>query len=127
MRQRPLRSKPFSDEALVNAWNEYMATHPHAHILVNTMRAAAPTRTSPVRFSITVQNTMQLNLMEECRRDIMDFIHNALENDTVDFDVSVNTEASPRHTLTDPELLEKMKAEAPVLSRLIDDFNLHLA
>lgn len=127
VRQRTLRSKPFSDEALVNAWNEYMATHPQAHILVNTMRAAAPTRTSPVRFAITVQNGMQLNLMEECRRDIMEFIHNALENDAVDFDVSVNTEASPRHTLTDPELLEKMKAEAPVLSRLIDDFNLHLA
>lgn len=121
------RNKPFSDEALIQAWDKYMATHPHAHILINTMRAASPHRTAPERFAITVQNQIQLSLMDESRRDIMDFIHDELDNDLVDFDLHINKEASPRHTLTDPELLEKMKSEAPVLCRLIDDFKLHLA
>ncbi|MCM1349293.1 MAG: DNA polymerase III subunit gamma/tau [Firmicutes bacterium] len=122
-----MRENPFSDDALIAAWNSYISTHPHAHILINTMRAAAPVRTSPTRFTITVQNQIQLELMENNRAEIMGYVRNSLANDVVDYDVNINTSSSPRHTLTDPELLEKMKAEAPVLSRLIDDFKLHLA
>lgn len=122
------RNNPFSDEKLLEAWNAFIADHPHAHILINTMRAADPkiTAADRNRFSITVQNRMQLELMESNRPEIMAFIHNRLSNDQVTYDVTINTAASPRHTLTAPELLEKMKAENPALSNLINDFNLHL-
>ena len=123
----PKRTTPFSEDALLTAWNSYISTHPHAHILINTMRAANPRLTDRNSFTITVQNAMQLELMETNRGDIMGYVRNALANDMVDYVVNVNTATSPRHTLTDPELLEKLRSETPVLQRLIDDFNLHLA
>ena len=91
------------------------------------MRTATPVLTSRTRFNITVQNQIQLELMEANRSDIMACIRDALANDEVDYEIIVNTTSSPRHTLTDNELLEKMKTEAPLLNRLIEDFRLHLA
>lgn len=126
-RTSPRRSQPFSEDALLSAWNTYISTHPQAHILINTMRAAAPALTSRTRFTVTVQNQIQLELMEANRSEIMGCIRDALANDEVDYDIIVNTTSSPRHTLTDNELLEKMKTEAPLLNRLIEDFRLHLA
>lgn len=124
---REPRKKPFSEDALLTAWNAYISTHPHAHILINTMRSSAPKLTSRERFRVTVQNDMQLDLMEANRRDIMGYIHDALGNDMVDYDIVVNTDSLPRHTLTDAELFDRMKSESPVLKRLVDDFKLHLA
>lgn len=121
------RTKPFSEDALLTAWNAYIATHPHAHILINTMRSSSPRLTSRERFRVTVQNEMQLDLMEANRSDIMGYIHDALGNDTVDYDIVMNTDSLPRHTLTDAELFDRMKSESPVLKRLVDDFKLHLA
>ena len=126
-RAAPQRNQPFSDEELIAAWNTYISTHPQAHILINTMRTATPVLTSRTRFNITVQNQIQLELMEANRSDIMACIRDALANDEVDYDIVLNTAASPRHTLTDNELLEKMKSEAPILNKLIEDFRLHLA
>lgn len=126
-RTSPRRSQPFSEDALLSAWNTYISTHPQAHILINTMRAAAPALTSRTRFTVTVQNQIQLELMEANRSEIMGCIRDALANDEVDYDIIVNTTSSPRHTLTDNELLEKMKTEAPLLNRLIEDFRLQLA
>lgn len=124
---RATRSKPFSEDALLTAWNAYISTHPHAHILINTMRSAAPKLISRERFRVTVQNEIQLDLMEANRRDIMGYVHDALGNDLVDYEIVLNTESLPRHTLTDAELLDKMKTENPTLRKLVDDFNLHLA
>lgn len=125
--QQEKRTKPFSEDALLTAWNAYISTHPHAHILINTMRSAAPKLIDRERFRVTVQNEIQLNLMEANRGDIMGFVRDALGNDLVDYQIVVNTTSMPRHTLTDAELLDKMKSEHPVLKRLVDDFNLHLA
>lgn len=121
------RENPYSDDALLTAWNAYIQTHPKAHILVNTMRAANPTPIAKNRFRVTVQNDIQLNLMETNRPDILKFIHDTLANDLVDYEVVINSDSMPRHTLTDAELLEKMKTETPNLQRLIDQFNLHIS
>ncbi len=121
------RSNPFSQDALITAWNAYISTHPHAHILINTMRAARPTLLEPTHFVITVQNQLQLEMMEERRSDILAYLHDSLVNDSVDYEVRIDTSGSPRHTLTDGELLEKMKEENPELRVFMDDFKLHLA
>lgn len=121
------RSNPFSEDALLTAWNAYISTHPQAHILINTMRSARPTMLDRTQFVITVQNSLQLDMMDANHADIIGYIRDSLANDQVDFEVRIDTSDSPRHTLTDNELLEKMKAETPALKTLIEEFKLHLA
>lgn len=121
------RSNPFSEDALLTAWNAYISTHPQAHILINTMRSARPTMLDRTQFVITVQNSLQLDMMDANHADIIGYIRDSLANDQVDFEVRIDTSDSPRHTLTDTELLEKMKAETPALKTLIEEFKLHLA
>lgn len=121
------RKQPFSSEALNTAWETYVHTHPTAHILINTMRASPPRLVSPTHFEIVVQNQKQLELMEINRPDLLRSIHNALSNDLVTFDIRINQGSSPRHTLSDSELLEKMRNEYPVLRHMIDDFKLRLS
>ena len=66
-------------------------------------------------------------MMDANHADIIGYIRDSLANDQVDFEVRIDTSDSPRHTLTDTELLEKMKAETPALKTLIEEFKLHLA
>ena len=121
------RSNPFSEDALLTAWNAYISTHPQAHILINTMRSARPTMLDRTQFVITVLISLQLDMMDANNADIIVYIRDSLANYQVDFEVRIDTSDSPRHTLTDTELLEKMKAETPALKTLIEEFKLHLA
>ena len=121
------RTSPFDDDKLLEAWNAYISANPKEVVLVNTMRASLPKLVERTRFTITVQSDMQRTLVEEFRQDILKSLRDSVDNDLLDFDILVNTAASPRHTLTDPELLEKMKEEAPALVHLINDFKLRLA
>lgn len=121
------RCQPFSEEALNSAWETYISTHPKAHILINTMRASRPRLVDKTHFVVTVQNQKQLELMEANSYDILQSIHNALSNDQVTFETTINTGSSPRHTLSDAELLQNMRREFPALESLIEDFKLRLS
>lgn len=120
------RSAPFSADALADAWVNYIRSHPKDHILINTMRASPPELIAPDRFAIKVQNIKQLELMEANRRELLDYIHDCLSNDAVTFEIHVNEGDGPRYTLSDSELLEKLREEYPALNSLIDDFKLRL-
>jgi len=121
------RTTPFDDEKLLSAWQAYIDAHPKEVVLVNTMRSSKPNLIDRTRFTITVQSDMQRSIVEEFHQELLTALRETLANDLVEFEITVNTAASPRHTLTDPELLEKMKEEAPALAHLIDDFKLRLA
>ena len=122
----PKRSASFSEDDLLAAWNQYISSHPSEHILANTMRASAPKMIGQQLFIITVQNSMQVQLMEAHRQDILRHIHDALSNDIVSYQIQVNQDSAPRYTLTDDDLLKKMTEESAMLRKLIDQFKLHL-
>ncbi len=121
------RNNRFSADALQTAWETYIQTHPKAHILINTMRAAPPRLDTDTHFIVLVQNKMQAELMESARHDLLAFLHNALQNDNITFDTAINEGSLPRHTLSDSELLKQMRADYPALNHLIDDFKLRLS
>lgn len=121
------RSTPFSHDALNSAWETYIATHPKAQILVNTMRASYPVDVKGNTFTVMVQNQIQLEQIEANRQDILAKLHNALQNDLVTFTVAIAQGNDPRHTLKETDLLEKLKEEYPTLNHLISDLKLRLS
>ncbi|MDE7410774.1 MAG: DNA polymerase III subunit gamma/tau [Paramuribaculum sp.] len=120
------RSERFSHEALNTAWTTYISTHPKAQILVNTMRASYPIEIRENNFTVEVQNQKQLEILDANKADILEKLHNALSNDFVNFNVRINANRDPRHTLRESELLEIMKRESPALTHLIQELNLRL-
>lgn len=120
------RSAAFSLDALNTAWTTYISTHPKAQILVNTMRASYPVEVTQSHFVVEVQNRKQMEILELNRADILEKIHNALSNDLVTFDVRINENRDPRHTLRESELLEVMKQESPALVHMIQQLHLRL-
>lgn len=91
------------------------------------MRASYPANIDGNRFTVTVQNQKQQELMEANRPDILEKIHNALANDLITFDVVIAQGSDPRHTLNENELLQRMTAEYPALQHLITDLKLRLS
>lgn len=124
---QPKRSNQYSDQTLDATWNNYILSHPSAHILVNTMRTARPRRVEGDRFVIMVENPAQLELMTQSIPELLEYIHNALGNDMITLQVEQNTgEASP-HVWNEREVLAHMVEETPYLKNMIDDLNLVLA
>lgn len=121
------RDNLFSAEALNTAWETYIQTHPTAHILINTMRASPPRLDSETHFMVFVQNQKQAELMEANRQTLLNYLHDALQNDLITFDTAISQDNMPRYTLNDSELLEKMRQEYPVLDHLVDEFKLRLS
>lgn len=121
------RSSSFNSHQLAEAWNAFIADNPKAHILVNTMRAAQPADLQGNTFTVMVQNQMQAQLMHESRPQILAVLHDRLSNDLIDFTVTINADADPRHTLSEKDLLDTMTADYPHLGELISTLNLRLS
>jgi DNA polymerase III, subunit gamma and tau len=122
-----LRTNAFSDEAVSTAWSTYIANHPTAHLLVNTMRASFPKRLGPTTLLITVENDIQLELLQRSTPELLEYLHDSLSNDEVTLEIAINQGAPSRRTLNDTELLATLCNEHPQLKKLIDDFGLRLS
>ncbi len=121
------RETPYTTDALDTVWETYINGHPKAHILVNTMRTARPQRIENDRFSITVENPGQLDLMEQAMPDILKYIHDALANDLITISVNVNTGESAPYTWSERDVLARMVETTPMLKKFIEDFKLTLS
>lgn len=122
-----LRTNAFSDEAVSTAWSTYIANHPTAHLLVNTMRASFPKRLGPTTLLITVENDIQLELLQRSTPELLEYMHDSLSNDEVTLEIAINQGAPSRRTLNDTELLATLCNEHPQLKKLIDDFGLRIS
>ena len=80
----------------------------------------------PEKFTVTVQNIKQKEILEAHRAAILGALKDALKNDSVWFDVDINEGEGPRHTLSDSDLLEELKKQNPHLVELIKTFKLRL-
>lgn len=124
--QRLDRNESFSDEAIDTAWETYIASHPTAHILINTMRTARPRRIQDNRFVIMVENPEQVNQMNHAMPDILKYLSDKLLNDHITIEIEINQgESSPR-VWNSREVLAHMVQDTPHMREFIERFNLSL-
>ena len=121
------RNNHFSDSALDTAWETYISSHPKAHILINTMRAARPRRIEGNRFVITVENPGQVDLMNNAMPDIITYLANQLSNDHISFEIIINEDESSPHVWNAREVLAHMVQESPNMKTFVERFDLSLS
>lgn len=118
------RTTAYTDEQLHKAWLEYAEAHPTERILVNTMKAALPEKKEGHLYRISVDDTIQIDTINESKPDILKFLHDKLVNDNVDFVVEQRVGEAPPSTWTQREVLQHMIEKQPQLGKLISDFGL---
>lgn len=120
------RNEPFGLDEFYSGWEAYIAAHPKEHILVNTMRSSRPERVDATAYSMTVENDMQRQLMEQWRDDLLRFMGDRLANDHIRLDVKVNEGQSSPMTWNEREVFNHMLETNPVLKKFVDGFNMSL-
>lgn len=121
-----VRNGAYTDEQLLAAWRRFIADNPHEHILINTMRVSQPVRVGDNTYSVTVENEVQRELMEQSLPAIKRTISDAVANDNVTFQVMLNTGESAPYTWNEREVLAHMVESNPLLQEFINDLKLKL-
>lgn len=120
---------PFSDEQLRQAWTDFAAGHSTEVILANTMRASLPVRSAdkPSALSVTVENPIQVDLINEHREQILAFLAERLNNSTLSLTAGYNTERGSSYTWNDREVLSDIAGRSETLRWLIDKMSMKLS
>ena len=121
-----IRNGAYTDEQLLAAWRRFIADNPHEHILINTMRVSQPVRVGDNTYSVTVENEVQRELMEQSLPAIKKAVSDAVANDNVTFQVMLNTGESAPYTWNEREVLAHMVESNPMLQEFINDLKLKL-
>lgn len=124
--QQPSRREPFNDERLYSLWQRFIKENPHQHILINTMRASMPVKKDGEIYTVTVENEMQRDLIQQSLPGILKAMRDGLENDFFTIEVHINTGDAAPHTWNERQVLEHLLRENPALQGFMTDLKLKL-
>ncbi len=103
-----MRNNPYTEEALQRAWDSYIEQHPTDQIIINTMRAGRPVLQEANAYVVNVENDLQLNMMHNRIKEILQHIHDTLGNDFVAITLRRNSGEGSPVTWTERELLKHL-------------------
>lgn len=121
------RNETFTDGQMLEAWNDYIATHPREQVIINTMRTALPRKVNDTLYEIYVDNIGQVEFLKTRLTEIISFLREKLANDMVALDIKVK-ESGPAPKYWSPrEIAEDLAKRNPDVKRLIIELGLGLA
>ncbi|MCM1452715.1 MAG: hypothetical protein NC102_10695, partial [Clostridium sp.] len=120
------RANAYTEEALLGEWAAFADARPTERILVNTMLACRPTRVDADRYFVAVDDTIQVEKINEFKYDILMHLRDKLSNDNIEFDVRISQRDASPVTWTNREVLQHMVKEHPAIAGIINDFGFQL-
>jgi DNA polymerase-3 subunit gamma/tau len=120
------RSNPYTDDDISRHWDGYAAQFTDQQVLTNTMRACRPKRTTGDTFNVMVENNLQMQLMHERLGSVLQYIHDAIGNDHINFTFSINTGGPAPKLWSDREVWEHLRKESEMFVKLSSELNLKL-
>lgn len=127
-RQAPsTRREAFSEQQLIQAWNRFIDTHPNEKVIINTMRAATPSKVNDTLYQISVENQGQVEFFGTHRNEIVGFLREQVGNDMLAIEVKIR-QGDPAPSAWSPrEVVENMRSNSPAVETLIKTFDLGIA
>ena len=122
------RLSAFTHEQMLAAWNEYIEKHPTEKVIINTMRAALPTRINDTLYEIQVENVGQVEFIKTRQTEIVEFLRQRLDNDMVAIDIKVSeVQGTNKKFWTSREIIEDMVQRNPQVRDMVQKLGLSLA
>lgn len=120
---KEVRSNPYTHEDLVAAWKRFGAKHPTEKILISTMSGSLPEHNEGDIYVVDVDESIQVDILEQFRHAILSYIHDELFNDNIEFSIRIRQGQASPSTWTQREVLAHMLDTCPDLQQFIDDFS----
>ncbi len=120
------RNRPFDASNVAAAWSGFINEHPAEHLLINTMRAAAPQQLSGGKFGVSVPTPVQGRMLEETMDRILSYMRDKLVNDSFDIVMQVEDSGPSPQFWNDRQVLAHITEKYPAFSDFINGLHLKL-
>ena len=117
----------FTEDELINAWNEYAATLDIEKLLINTMSLYKPTLISDVLFEVKVNSELNKEYLTSNGEALLTFLRAKLKNDDLTMTIKIAKGNVIKKALTSREIFDEMVEKNPSLQNLSDEFGLELS
>lgn len=117
---------PFTSEKLMQGWHEFMAQNQKKVILINTMRAATPTRVDDETYTVCVENPVQADEIHNALPELLPYLRNVVGNDMLALKITQATKADRPKLLTPQEVLQKLAMQNPLVEAMLQNWELEL-
>lgn len=114
---------PVSDDAFLNAWQEYMAKNMEKHILISAMRKTKPERISDSTFKVTVDHPALRQAFDSEMSSLIDFLRGKLHNDHLTLIVEIDANSPEFKGISQQDLLKEIIENNPLLADFIADID----
>jgi len=112
------RCEPYDPAELQRLWREFMNGHERERLLYHAMRASEPVAAGDDRYTVTVENQVQLEKIQEALPAIYAMLRDGLRNDNITIDIQVNAGEGKPATWSDRQIQQHLYATNPVLAEL---------
>ena len=111
-------NKPFSATELGTVWRKFAETIPEQGRMTSFMLSAYPQLTSESEFEVTVSNVLQERELKRLQPDILEFIHDQLQNSTVRMNIKIAEESEVQKSISSEERYKMMAEQNPAIDIL---------
>lgn len=121
------RTSPFTQETLMDAWQQFINEHPREQIIINTMRCSLPRKINETLYEIEVENQVQVESFNSHRMRIISYMRDYVQNDMLAIEIKLNPNIEKPKFWTPQEIVASIKERNPYFDKFIADFDLALA
>ena len=124
--EKELLKKPFTEEQLVHAWNEFAEGLKTEKLLKNTMQLYHPQIKTHEVFEVIVNSEINKEYLESNATGILEFIRKKLLNDEISMLITIADTPRAKKPTTAREIFEELAQQNAELQNLSDEFDLEL-
>jgi DNA polymerase-3 subunit gamma/tau len=118
------QSSPFSEEDLIRCWDAFSETLVAKDHLKNTMINCKPVLLDNFKFEVRVHNPAQKEELLSYCLDLLKSIRVQLKNDLIQISIRIDETIEKKIAYTSAEKFEFLNNINPLLSKMIEDFDL---
>lgn len=120
------RNERFGYDDFMRVWEDFAATHPSLHILVNAMRGATPVKTTETEYSVVVDHQAQVQAFEISMQQLVGFLRDGLRNDLLTLKVEINSHPVANKQMPPKEFLRKVVENNSAMAQFLKDLDAEL-
>ena len=120
------RSEHYFFDDFKHTWEAFMANNPHERILLSAMRAQTPQELGDYKYELTLDNQVQMEAFERCKRDLTTFFRDRLKNDRIAFTATIREVSADEKVWSQKDLLVDIVERHPQGVNFIKKFQLTL-
>ena len=122
--ETPTHSTPFNGEDLIRCWDICSETIEETAHLKNTMINCKPVLLDKFHFEVRVHNPAQKEELLSNSLDILKLLRTRLKNDLIQMHIHIDENIEKKTAYTAAEKFELLNNINPLLSKLVEEFDL---